>query len=85
MKYRNHERSEFPKGEITQPLDQIRNIVMIQLFDNKDLYYSFIQLLLNYSDDDEIPEDSNGPVGINEWSPEAHRSSPIFRRLPDLF
>ncbi len=48
---------------------------MIQLFGNKDFYESFIELLLNCSDDDETPEGSNVPVGINEWSPEAYKSS----------
>jgi hypothetical protein len=48
---------------------------MIQLSVNKDYYYSNPNLLLNYSDDDEVPEGSNGPVGINEWSPEAYKSS----------
>ncbi len=47
---------------------------MIKLFGNKDFYYSFIELLLNNSDD-EVPEGSNGPIGINEWSPEARKSS----------
>jgi hypothetical protein len=32
--------------------------------------------LLELSDeDDDSPEVLNGPVGINEWSPEAHKSS----------
>ena len=32
--------------------------------------------LLELSDeDDETPEGSNGPIGINEWSPEARKSS----------
>ena len=48
---------------------------MIKLFGNKDFYYSFIRLLLNSDDDDEVPEGSNGPIGINEWSPEARKSS----------
>ena len=48
---------------------------MKQLFGNKDFYYSFIGLLLNCSDDDEVPEGSNGPIGINEWTPEARKSS----------
>jgi len=48
---------------------------MILLFGNNDFYYSFIELLLQCSNDDETPERSNGPVGINEWSPEARKSS----------
>ena len=39
---------------------------MIQLFGNKDFYYSNPSFLLNCSDDNETPEGSNGPVGINE-------------------
>lgn len=31
--------------------------------------------ILTNSDDDEAFEGSTGPVGINEWSPEARRSS----------
>jgi hypothetical protein len=52
---------------------------MIQLFGNKDFYCSFIVILLNCSDDDEVPLGSNGPIGINEWSPEARKSSSISK------
>ncbi len=30
-------------------------------------------------DEDEAPEGSNGPVGIIEWSPEAHKDSFKFK------
>jgi hypothetical protein len=31
--------------------------------------------LLRLANDDEVPEGSNSPVGINEWSPEAIKPS----------
>jgi hypothetical protein len=48
---------------------------MNQLFGNKYFCNSVFDLLLEYSDDDEVPEGSNGPFGINEWSPEARKAS----------
>lgn len=32
-------------------------------------------LRLADEEENEVPEDSNGPVGINKWSPEARKSS----------
>ena len=39
--------------------------------------WTSLRLLELSDEDEEDPEGSNGPVGINEWSPEAHK--PSFR------
>ena len=49
---------------------------MIQLLVLKNFYNpSSKALLINSDEEDDVPEGSNGPVGINEWSPEANKSS----------
>ena len=44
---------------------------------DKDPSYNLFQLFLfsKTDEEDETPEASNGPIGINEWSPEARKSS----------
>lgn len=45
------------------------------LADPDDLI-SYELLRLANEDDTEYPEKANGPVGVNEWSPEARKRSP---------
>ncbi len=53
---------------------------MNKLIGDKEFYYPNRGFLLNNSDDDDdLPEGSNGPMGINESSPEARRISPKSR------
>ena len=47
------------------------------LLADPDCWISSELLRLSDEEDDEAPEGSNSPVGINEWSPEAHK--PSFR------